>query len=89
MDKCPKCRAPVLHEGDKYQFDSSRYHMDAVKKLSEISAMKGYIEDLEAVVEAAKDVYEWSEPQSELQQVEMLILHDAMNAVQTMETPDG
>ena len=47
-DKCPTCRAPVVTEGDRHQFDSSRYHMDAVKKLSEISALKGYIEELES-----------------------------------------
>ena len=39
------------------------------------------MERLLAVVEAAKDVYEWADPSSELQQVEMLLLHDAMNAV--------
>ena len=55
MDKCPTCRAPAIHEGERYQFDSSQYHMAAVKKLSEISALNGYIEDLEKVVEAAKE----------------------------------
>lgn len=44
-EKCPTCRAPVTHENDKYQFDSSRYHMDAVKKLSEISALRGEVEE--------------------------------------------
>ncbi len=33
------------------------------------------------VREAAKDVYEFAEPTSELQQVDMLILHDALKAL--------
>ena len=44
-EKCPTCRAPAIHEGDRYQFDSSGYHMDAAKKLSEISALRGIEED--------------------------------------------
>ena len=32
------------------RFDSSRYHMDAVKKLSEIGALRGHIEDLETAL---------------------------------------
>jgi len=46
-DKCPTCRAPVVTEGERHQFDSSRYHMDAVKKLSEISALRGYVDELQ------------------------------------------
>ncbi len=59
-EKCPTCKAPVWREGDRTQFDSSRYHMDAVKKLSEISALRGAVESpaaevamKDAVIEAA------------------------------------
>ena len=45
------------------------------------------MERMFAVVEAAKDVYEWADPSSELQQVEMLLLHDAINAVQPEQKP--
>ena len=55
-EKCPKCRAPVLHEGDRYQFDSSRFHMDAVKKLSEISSLMGEVESLTAEAAAEREV---------------------------------
>lgn len=48
IDKCEACRAPVVREGDRVQFDSSQYHMDAVKKLSEISCLRGVVEDLTA-----------------------------------------
>ena len=48
---------------------------------SRINEFGDTMERLLAVVEAAKDVYEWADPSSELQQVEMLLLHDAMNAV--------
>ena len=46
------------------------------------------MERLLAVYETAKDVYEWADPSSELQQVEMLLLHDAMNAVQPEQSDD-
>lgn len=46
-DRCENCRAPVVREGDRVQFDSSQYHMDAVKKLSEISALNGYVDELQ------------------------------------------
>lgn len=46
-DKCPTCRAPVVTDSERHQFDSSRYHMDAVKKLSEISALRGYVDELQ------------------------------------------
>lgn len=50
-DKCPKCRAPIDYtETGEMRFDSSRYHMDAVKRLSEISAMNGYIDELETAL---------------------------------------
>lgn len=45
-DRCEKCRAPVIREGDRVQFNSSPYHMDAAKKLAQMSALKGQIEDL-------------------------------------------
>ena len=55
--KCTACNAPVDRTEDgRIRFDSSQYHMDAVKKLSEISALRGYIEDLEAVIKAAREV---------------------------------
>lgn len=48
MLKCDKCNAPIgLTEDGRISFDSSQYHMDAAKKLSEISALKGHIFRLE------------------------------------------
>jgi len=49
-ERCETCRAPVVREGGRVRFDSSRYHMDAVKKLSEISALRGVVEELTAEV---------------------------------------
>lgn len=58
MDKCSACRAPVGYTADgDMRFDSSRYHMDAVKKLSEISAWKGEAERLRKALEAVLDRY--------------------------------
>jgi len=54
--KCKHCKAPVGHTEDgRIRFDSSQYHMDAVKKLSQISALNAYIKDLEEVVNAARE----------------------------------
>ena len=53
--KCTVCNAPVdYNQKGHLKFDSSQYHMDAVKKLSEIGALKGYIEDLEDVIDAVR-----------------------------------
>jgi len=46
---------------------------------------KEYVDRLEAVVEAAKDVYEWANPTTELQQAEMLFLHDALTALDAVD----
>lgn len=40
------------------------------------------LELLEDVYDAAQVVYEWAEPTTELQQVEMLYLHDAFAKVE-------
>ena len=45
--KCPMCSAPIDYlESGAIRFDSSRYHTDAVKKLSEISCLKGQVVEL-------------------------------------------
>lgn len=61
VEKCQYCRAPVGRtDGGKIRFDSSRYHMDAVKKLSEISALKAYVDDLQKQLEARSNFPEVS-----------------------------
>jgi hypothetical protein len=53
--KCEHCLAPVdFNEHGEKRFDSSRYYMDAVKKLSEISALRGQVEQLSAEVDEHK-----------------------------------
>ena len=49
--KCENCNAPVdFNQSGQVRFDSSQYHMDAVKKLSRISALKGaWLEAIEAI----------------------------------------
>lgn len=76
------------------QIEFARDHLnDALRRevLLRGSVMHGALDTMEKllfVYEAAKDVYEWSEPQSELQQVEMLVLYDAMKALQAIQEPD-
>ena len=44
--KCKYCKAPVDYtENGIIRFDSSQYHIDAVKRLSEISCLRGEIKD--------------------------------------------
>ena len=56
--KCTACNAPVdYNRKDQLKFDSSQYHMDAVKKLSEISMWKGEVERLREALEGMLDRY--------------------------------
>ena len=51
-NKCEECGAPTGQtENGWTRFDSSEYHMAAVKKLSEISMWKGYAQDLESAMQ--------------------------------------
>ena len=65
MDKCPECHAPIgFTDKGTVRFDSSQFHMDAVKKLSQISMWKGYAQDLESAMQEFVDRCERGEVQS-------------------------
>ncbi len=63
--KCEQCGAPTGQTEDgRTRFDSSQYHMDAAKKLSQISLWKGYALNLESAMQEFVDRCERGEVRS-------------------------